>query len=82
MKGETKNITIEFDPALVKGGYPTLLVEQYNSRNPNAQVVQGSLYSPDSTIQLTLSSKNNRVYYQVNSQKPTGSGAICTGACY
>jgi len=30
--GETKNVTIEFDPSLVKGGTPHFLIDQYNSR--------------------------------------------------
>jgi len=32
MIGETKTITIEYNPANVKGGSPQLLVEQFNSR--------------------------------------------------
>jgi len=33
MKGETRTVTIEYNPANVKGGSPQLLVEQYNSRD-------------------------------------------------
>jgi hypothetical protein len=74
LKGETKKVTIEFPPSAITGGMPTLLVEQYNSRNPSLQVTTGALYSPDNNIELKLSVANNKVYYQVNYKNQTVMG--------
>lgn len=70
MKGETKVFTIEYDPALLKGGAPHLLVEQYGSRIPPPVTAVG-FSSPDSTVRMNLNIVNGRLNYAVTYKNQT-----------
>ncbi|MEO6150460.1 MAG: glycoside hydrolase family 97 catalytic domain-containing protein, partial [Mucilaginibacter sp.] len=62
LKGEEKNITIEYDPSLVSGT-PKLDVKQYTSQP--VQQLNKTIQSPDSKVDFSLFVKNNRAYYEV-----------------
>ncbi|RYE15108.1 MAG: hypothetical protein EOP51_27260, partial [Sphingobacteriales bacterium] len=63
LKGEEKNITIEYDPA-VFNGTPKLDISQFTSQP--IQQLNKTIQSPDTKVDFSLFVKNNRAYYQVN----------------
>ncbi|RCH54089.1 hypothetical protein DJ568_14495 [Mucilaginibacter hurinus] len=66
-KGEEKNITIEYDPALLGGSEPELKIDQYSDK-PFAEVDRDtvSAISPDTKTGFNLFVKDGRMYYQLN----------------
>ncbi|RZA00031.1 MAG: hypothetical protein EOP47_15185, partial [Sphingobacteriaceae bacterium] len=65
LKGEEKIVTIEYDPALLKGAAPKLDVAQY-SNQPELQPLGNNIQSPDGKTNFSLYVANNRLQYKVD----------------